>query len=208
MITIFTPFADRLNLNGDQGNVLVLLEYLKACGVEVRQVQNPEQLGANPPHFVLLGHGSKASMASIKQRLEQLKPQLQQWQRTVLGLAVGSSVLWLVENGLSPQRVNPGPQESEFVTTNFEGSAVLGYRNTDSGLANLSKSGEWIETMLHGPVLAKNPVLLRSFASNVLKAANLDVESCLAAGADWLAEVARINAQIWKLESQEEMPAL
>ena len=208
MITIFTPFADRLNLNGDQGNALVLMEYLKACGVETQQVQDPEQLGANTPNFVLLGHGSKASMASIWQQLEQLKPQLQHWQQTVPGLAVGSSVLWLVENGLSPQRVNAGPQQSEFVTTNFDGSAVLGYRNTDSGLANLSKNGEWVESMLHGPVLAKNPVLLRSVASNVLKAANLDVGSCLAAGADWLAEVARINAQIWKLESQEEMPAL
>lgn len=208
MITIFTPFADRLNLNGDQGNVLVLLEYLKACGVEAQQVQNPEQLGANPPHFVLLGHGSKASMASIKQQLAQLKPQLQQWQQTVPGLAVGSSVLWLVENGLSAQRLNVGPQESEFVTTSFEGSAVLGYRNTDSGLANLSQNGLWLESMLHGPILAKNPVLLRAIAATILKAANLDASGFQETGASWLADIAKIGEQIWKVESQEEMPAI
>ena len=45
MIVLFAPFADRLNLNGDQGNLLVLQKYFEALRVDFRIVPAPFRAG-------------------------------------------------------------------------------------------------------------------------------------------------------------------
>lgn len=202
MITIFAPFADRLNLNGDQGNVLVLTKFFEAAKVDCQVVSNFQQLNGKRPDFVFLGHGSDAAMRSIDAELVAQRHALVDFQSTVPGLVVGSSVVWLVEQGLSAQVKKPGAQESRFEVAKIENLRVLGYRNTDSGLDSLAQTGKWIESMLHGPVLAKNPALLSMVAARILEVANLAMP--VAETAEWMSQLNRISAEIWSVETDEE----
>jgi len=77
------------------------------------------------------------------------------------GLVVGSSYEWLVPH-------QDTARTSEFVNTSLalpDGTTVdvSGYVNSDSNLADVLWSETVLYTRLHGPVLAKSPVLADYF---------------------------------------------
>jgi CobQ-like glutamine amidotransferase family enzyme len=201
LIKLGTVFPNQLNLDGDQGNLLALKRYLTAAGFEVDiQVLSP---GVSIPDldFVLFGHGSLAACESIEAGLAELD----WWELLkVPGLAVGSGFEYLSRNLIVQQNIRLGDRESAFQVANLGNLQVLGYRNTDSGLANLVMNGQWICTMLHGPVLAKNPKLLDRAARAAVAAAGLDwPQEQPESLKNWVANLNRICEQLWLIETDK-----
>jgi len=185
----------------------VLKRYLQEAGfpVEIVSVASTEEM--LNCHFVLLGHGSQAAMASLEPHLTAIDWKL--IMAKVPGMSVGSTVEWLATRGVVPFNVVKGPRVSEFQVGKFGGISVLGYRNTDTNLANLELSGQFITTMLHGPVLAKNPKLLHRAAVAAIKCAGLEFPKEPNPGLrDWVSHLNRISAQIWEIETDEKFEAL
>jgi CobQ-like glutamine amidotransferase family enzyme len=201
LIKLGTIFPNQLNLDGDQGNLLALKRYLTAAGFQVGvQVVSPD-VSSSDLNFVLFGHGSLAACESIAAKLDELD-----WLALlkVPGLAVGSGFEYLSRNSIVPQMIQPGERESAFQVANLGNLEVLGYRNTDSGLPNLAMNEQWICTMLHGPVLAKNPKLLDRAAKAAVAAAGLEwPQEQSDQFKDWVENLNRISAQVWKIETEK-----
>lgn len=191
------------NLNGDQGNLLALRNYLVAAGFKV-QLEAVE-LGAPIPqgHFSLLGHASDAGMALLGPWLDEAL----QEPTGGLRLAVGSGALYTFAR--SETAINRVERVSQFEVTEFEGIDVLGYRNSDTNAPALLRVQSTLLTMLHGPVLAKNPALLDRIAR----------QTVVFAGLDWpreepdklkslRADLLRICSAIWLLEADRELPVI
>lgn len=199
MIRLGTIYPERLNLNGDQGNILALSKFLRAAGfaVEVLPVAKTEQ--ALDCHFLLLGHGSMAAMQSVEGVLSGLDwPTLT---GTVPGIAVGSGFEWLSSHGFTSQVIVRGERVSEFQVGTLGAVSALGYRNTDSGLPNLAFTGQWLCTMLHGPVLAKNPVLLGRIAKAVVVASGQTwPENPTDELRAWVSVLNDVAGRVWELE--------
>lgn len=161
MITLYTVAPARLNLNGDQANLLVIKRRLEWMGYDCKlvAVDSLEQLQGIQPSagdFLLVGHGSRAAMKSLepwatwRQAIEKLIS------KGIVGLAVGTGY-----EALSPdfKRVD---RVSEYADIDAEAGLprINGYVNTDTDLPRVQRVGEnFIFTMVHGPVLAKNPEL-------------------------------------------------
>jgi len=206
-IVLGTLFGSRLNLDGDQGNLLALRKYLNAAGfeTEVKAVTNTEAALAS--HFLLLGHGSAAAMASLEVSLSALD-----WESilaSVPGLAVGSGYEWMSSKSLVNEDLKPVNRVSEFQVATMGKLSALGYRNSESDLPGLALNGNFICSMLHGPILAKNPQLLdRAARATVTKAGGVWPATRSTELSDWIAHLNRISAQIWKLETEEEFQPL
>lgn len=203
MIRLATVFPDALNLNGDQANVLVLKDFLQRCGqtVEVITVESQRELEKARPDFVFFGHGSKAAHQAIDVELLAIAKVA-----TTLScqlMFVGSSVEFAIERlGLGSQSINRAERESLFAVGAVADFKVLGYRNTDSGLPNIWSENNLIFSMLHGPVLAKNPKLQQLLASK-LGGYTLAEDQM-----EWLDSLNSLCRKIWELETDEVFPAL
>ena len=201
MIKLGTIFPNQLNLDGDQGNLLALKRFLTAAGFQVGvQVVIPG-VASSDLNFVLFGHGSLAACESIDAKLDELD-----WLAllNVPGLAVGSGFEYLSRNSIVPQIIQPGERESAFQVANLGNLEVLGYRNSDSGLPNLVMNMRWICTMLHGPVLAKNPTLLDWAAKAAVAAAGLEWPQEIPDQLkNWIETLNRISEQVWKIETDK-----
>lgn len=200
MIRIFSLMPDRLNLNGDQANVLILQKRLAWQGVQsdITSIYTPEEMQAaivlaaeNPKRaFVLIGHGSNAAMKT----LEPLKFEVRAWIEQLCdlgcsGLAVGSGFEFLVDDVARKDRV------SEFATASLrDGVQGLGYVNSDADLPVIEvvRSG-FVRTLLHGPVLAKNPHLADWF----IKRMGVSVKQN-----DRTKEIDAIVSKVWELEAK------
>jgi CobQ-like glutamine amidotransferase family enzyme len=207
MIRLGTIAPERLNLNGDQGNLLALTRFLRLAGFEVAVVPvlNTEQ--ALACNFVVLGHGSQAAMKSLEPVFNSID--FTTALQSVPGLAIGSGFEYLSELQAVPQTINRSERESEFSIGEMGPLKVLGYRNTDSGLPNLALNERWICSMLHGPLLAKNPQLLARAAKAAVAAAGLEwPQQPAQALNNWVAELNAICERIWSLECDEAYPQL
>ena len=207
VIRLGTFFGTRLNLDGDQGNLLALKRYLEAAGfaVEVQPVASTDQ--ALLSHFLLMGHGSQAAMNSLADRLPGFD-----WNRIIQevpGLAVGSGAEWLTQHLGGLGTFSRLERVSEFRVAELGDLKVLGYRNSDTDLPDLRLEQQFILSMLHGPVLAKNPRLLHKSALAAVRCAGGVWPSVLPAEAiDWISQLNRINSQIWLLETAAEFQPL
>ena len=152
MITYFTFEPEYFNNNGDQGNIEVLLHFLKRSGQKVKRVDSPKDAD-----FVLIGDGSLAVVEHFAKKLGALRNEIKK--RFDAGkptLVVGSSFEFFAEQlGLSKEKTS---RKSGFVRT---AEGYFGYRNSDSNLPEVVVKGSFIATKLFGPVLAKNPQLLK-----------------------------------------------
>ena len=155
-IRIGTLFPKHLNLNGDQANLLALVvraeAYAGNCRVE--SITNKESLDFD---LIFVGHGSKAAWSDIETKQPELiaavANEIKNGRRV---MAVGSGYLKLAtELGLE---MNSGEHRSEFL--NVDG--IVGYVNSDSQLEPIQRINNAFLTLLHGPLLVKNPELADS----------------------------------------------
>lgn len=172
MIRLLELYPDHLNLNGDRGNLLVLQRRLEWAEIEVTvsSYQAGGSLGGQAPDFVLLGHGSPAAWRQIYADLARIAPTLQTWiDGSTQMLAVSSGFAAL--HGLLlelPSEVNKVPRISKFEVAEFADEQIVGYKNTDLDLPTIERFGNLIGTVLHGPLLAKNPKLSEEILSGIL----------------------------------------
>jgi CobQ-like glutamine amidotransferase family enzyme len=206
-IVLGTVAANKLNLNGDQGNLLALKRFLEAAGKSVRVVSISNTDEALACHFLLLGHGSIAAMESLAAPLAAIN-----WGSVLEatpGLAVGSGTEWLAQNAPGALGIERVDRVSEFRVADLGPIPVLGYRNSDTTLPDLAMNGSFITAMLHGPVLAKNPSLVARAARATAAKAGVQLDLTSPALRVWVETLNRISSQIWALEAPDQTyPAL
>ncbi|MBP6043205.1 MAG: hypothetical protein KA500_01630 [Rhodoluna sp.] len=174
MIRLLELYPEHLNLNGDRGNLLVLQRRLEWAQVAVQTFAHRagQPLPATRPDFVLLGHGSTAAWRQIYSDLARVVPQLEDWmQQGTQLMAVSSGFAAL--HGLSkdlPASIERRERVSKFVSVATENSTVVGYLNSDLELEPFMQSGNFMATLLHGPLLAKNVDLADEIIERMLQA--------------------------------------
>ena len=146
-----TIFPDELNLNGDQANLLVLAKRLSWQGVSV-SIQSTTHGNISDADLVFVGHGSVAAWNAIDSKEPELFEALAQ-------LVHGGAYVFAVASGAIRlaqalgMEVSEVEHRSEFVA--FD--QVVGYLNSSSSLEPVVRFKNATLTLLHGPVLAKNP---------------------------------------------------
>lgn len=159
MIHLVELFPDHLNLNGDSGNLLVLEQRIAWSGLTSRRTHlQPGQQPEARPDFLLIGHGSTAAWKQVYGPLVQLAPTIESWLLAgtkVLAISSGFAALHGLVSSL-PTSINRGERRSKFVVESFEGHEVFGYINSDLQLPEISRQGNLIGSLIHGPLLAKN----------------------------------------------------
>jgi len=148
-------YPQHLDLNGDHGNLLVLQKRLKWRGVEAQIIPITKPTELESFDFVMLGHGTKDAWAEVlrlEPELIQRVAAFSEAGNTVL--AVSSGYKYLIEE-LDQTRIKHGEHVSEF--KNF--GETVGYVNSDLVLPLVQTVGQTVMTLMHGPVLAKNPEL-------------------------------------------------
>lgn len=179
MIRLLELYPEHLNLNGDRGNLQVLEKRLGWASVEVQSfTHRPGQpLPSTAPDFVLLGHGSPAAWRQIYSDLSRIAPIFQEW------LDVGTQIL-AVSSGFAalhglmaelPDSVQRVARISKFEEAENSGFVAVGYKNSDLDLPALLVSGNFVGTLLHGPLLAKNESLADAIVEKLLARAGVAV---------------------------------
>ncbi|MBP6186210.1 MAG: hypothetical protein KA421_00430 [Rhodoluna sp.] len=174
MIRLLELYPEHLNLNGDRGNLLVLQRRLEWAQVAVQTFAHRagQPLPATRPDFVLLGHGSTAAWRQIYSDLARVVPQLEDWMKQGTQLMAVSSGFAAL-HGLSkdlPASIERRERVSKFVSVATENSTVVGYLNSDLELEPFMQSGNFMATLLHGPLLAKNVDLADEIIERMLQA--------------------------------------
>jgi CobQ-like glutamine amidotransferase family enzyme len=199
MIRFLELYPEHLNLNGDLANVLVLRRQFEMRGyeVEVQTIRKGDPLPESFDFF-LLGHGSAAAWQDIRDDLTRVLPILKNaTDRLVSGMVVASgfensaNILFGLESATRSRR-------SEFAIVEVGGHELLGYVNSESDLPTAIWSKNVLGTLLHGPVLAKNPQLISDFIENICSRRGEQVRPLeMQNEADQLASLVQ---QVWLLE--------
>lgn len=155
MITLASFRPEFFDNNGDQSNLSVLTAHLEALGAEVEIA--PEIPGAD---FVLIGDSSIAAHAHFESELLALLPELK------LRLSTGRPTLlvgrsWEFFAPLLGFSMIHGERSSKFVKLIVSSQEVIGYHNSTVLEPRFSATGAFIGTTLFGPLLAKNPGVLK-----------------------------------------------
>ncbi len=159
MTSVFSFEPKYFNQNGDQGN-LEVLEFV--TGQKLIQTSDPAA------DLVLFGDASRAAMRRFAPELLRLMPAIEA--RLAAGLPtllIGSSYEFFAEHSDLLPKLAKGQRVSKFVRVNHAGSEVVGYRNSEVLDSELFIRAGFVGTLLFGPLLAKNPELLRLFAQNL-----------------------------------------
>jgi CobQ-like glutamine amidotransferase family enzyme len=147
--------------NGDQGNIAVLATHLSAIG------QAFELSGdCNESDFLMIGDSSIAVHEHYQRELSELLPELKL--RLLAGkptLLVGRS--WEYFAPLLGVELSQGSRESKFVQLKVANHEVIGYHNSTVVEPRFFISGAFIGTTLFGPLLAKNPSVLKLLGSSL-----------------------------------------
>ena len=187
-IKLGTLYPSALNLNGDQGNLLVLRKQLEWAGlrVEVLNLDESSTSWSQDLDFLLIGHGSRAAWKYISADLESRQDWLEaNIGRGLVGLAVGSGQeIFYARNsvnefglGLIQRDLASSERVSRFCLGLFDGIEVLGYLNRNNDSPIIERLGSFILTGLHGPVLAKNETLLQSLLKEVTEKAEVALDA-------------------------------
>ena len=155
MITLASYRPEFFNNNGDQGNLEVLAAHLKAVGVPF--VVSDELVGSD---FLLIGDSSIAAHDHFETELNALLPELKL--RLLAGrptLLVGRS--WEYFAPLLGVELSHGERASKFFEVKVSEHEVLGYHNSTVIEPKFFVTGSFMGTTLFGPLLAKNPSVLK-----------------------------------------------
>ena len=168
-LSVASFFAERFNLNGDQANLEVLQRRASAYGHELAVVSSGQGDAIETADLVFIGHGSIAAWRSVEPEFEAYVRELGS---NNLVLAIGSGAERVAaEQGTVIKR---GSRESVFARHSIETPSgtleVVGYLNSDTKSITTQWAGRTILSMLHGPVLAKNPEFADAILSEMLAA--------------------------------------
>lgn len=160
MIKISSFRPEYFNNNGDQGNIEVLSYCLSAQHIEHLVVDQIKQ----EDDFVLVGDASIAAINHYEKELLDLVPLLtSRLADDRATLLIGRSYELLAPHlGVQLQF---GARRSEFMKVPTDFGNVMGYHNSELVEPRFFSSGNFFGTTLFGPVLAKNPQLLKRIAS-------------------------------------------
>lgn len=171
-------FPNDLNLNGDQANLLVLQKRLELRGVPCK-ITDVTLAKITDVDLVFLGHGSVAAWEYISKTEPNLFAELSSFVSSGKTLFAVSSGAIRVLNELG-EKFDEGDHVSEFVTAQ---DGIVGYLNSPSKAPLLQKVHSSWFTLLHGPILAKNPFLADQICTEL----------------GWLEEVSK-NEELAKLD--------
>lgn len=179
MIRLGVLFPEHLNLNGDYGNLEVISRQLEWRGMasEIVKVGTHDELNSDLD-FLLIGHGSSAAWASIDEEFRGLLAPIKALLAAGMpGLSVSTGFEQMVRGsvfeGLTVNNLTS--RISKFVVKQDVEGEVLGYLNADVDLPIIHRESNFIGTMLHGPILAKNPILLEEVLLKISSSAGLEV---------------------------------
>lgn len=201
MIKLLELYPEHLNLNGDLANLRVLQKQFGMRGLDasIIQYRKGDPLPARPDFFVI-GHGSVAAWADIQGDFETVLEHLAALSSEgVPGLFVASGF------ERSAQRVfdvAPGLTEyrSKFVVVDNELGKTLGYLNSASNLPLVHLTNNSIGTLLHGPILAKNPQLVERLVASICDRKGISAGDLVQS--EEVDQMADLVKEIWKLEEQ------
>lgn len=211
---IATFFPQHLDLNGDQGNLLVASKRLEWLGyeVEISAIEKATELPSETD-LIFVGHGSLAAWADINESMTNAITWISNSVQKNCGfMAVASGQEWAIRSGLLAGDANPTERISKFEIAEIEGREILGYLNSSTSAPVIQKDGLALGTQLHGPVLAKNPEFADSYlleiaaARGILKNNGINnndlnnnalSNSALKNNADLVASIVK---QVWELE--------
>ncbi len=168
MIRLLEMYPDHLNLNGDLANSIVLRKQFEMRGfqVEILKYRPGDELPGEFDFFVI-GHGSAAAWSSIESDFKnQIAKLTESLLRSVSGIVIGNG-FEATAKALFGIDFQPKPRRSEFAIANVEGQEILGYVNSATDLPLALWHRNVLGTLLHGPVLAKNPVLVDRFIADI-----------------------------------------
>ena len=204
MIRLGGLFPEHLNLNGDFGNLDVLKAQLEWRGLscETVQIERASDL-TQDIDFVFVGHGSAAAWLAIHSEFDDLAPTL----RSLLvdgtpGLAISTGFEELVRTNVFTGLVATTmvTRTSKFEVYKDGENEVLGYLNTDANLPILHREKNWVASMLHGPILAKNPFLLEEVLGRITKHAGVQLP--VIQESEKASQLADLIDEVWKLETE------
>lgn len=147
--------------NGDQGNLAVILAQLSALNVEFAVTSDYQD-----SDFLLVGDCSIAVLNHFESELRDLLPELKN--RYLAGkptLLVGRSYEYFAP--LLGIELKTGERESKFVTLRSLDQEVFGYHNSTVIEPRIKIAGSFIGTTLFGPLLAKNPMILKMLVGSL-----------------------------------------
>jgi CobQ-like glutamine amidotransferase family enzyme len=144
------------NNNGDQGNLEVITSAIRASGSSFSVVNEPSNAD-----FVLIGDCSIAVAAKYESELRELVPTLSvRLESGLPTLLVGRSYELLASDlGIELDFTD---RVSAFVSEQDGDSEIWGYHNSLVSSPKVFRKGNFIATTLFGPLLAKNPHVLKS----------------------------------------------
>ena len=178
MIKLFTFAPGHLDLNGDQGNLLILSKRLEWAGVShavvelntIADLRDAQQFISSSGNlgFLLIGHGSMAAMKELEPSLPGLAESLKVFEQSGAPALVLGSFYEALRATSSRQS-----RRSEFVEITIPAPTfgpakhpggfeveLFGYLNSKADLEVAKAEGAVVFTLLHGPVLLKSPQLL------------------------------------------------
>jgi hypothetical protein len=153
-------YPKHLNLNGDHGNLLVLKKRLEGSGIDVETVAVDDTSSLSSYDFILVGHGSQAAWLDIQARETRFVENVANYISSGGAALVISSAFDLLAMKVFGKSEGVGNHRSEFAETK---DGIVGYLNTGSQEKQLIWQNNALFTLLHGPVLAKNPDLADQF---------------------------------------------
>ena len=172
MIRLLELYPEHLNLNGDRANLLVLQRRLEWASITVDRFTHRagQPLPATRPDVVLLGHGSAAAWRQVYSDLARIVPELESWMAAgtqLLAVSSGFAALHGLMKSL-PTSIERRERISKFEVVETERGDVIGYLNSDLVLDPFMHEGNFIGTLLHGPVLAKTTWLADEMIEKIL----------------------------------------
>ena len=156
VIKLAALFPNHLNLNGDLGNLLVIQKRLQWSGVAAEIVPVTSKASLSEFDFVIAGHGSKAAWADVIRLDPFFVKNLVSFIESGNTALLVASAYDLMSEALTGLQSELKEHRSEFVKTE---DGIVGYLNSDSSNKELQWHKNALLTLLHGPVLAKNPAL-------------------------------------------------
>lgn len=159
MTSVFSFRPEHFNQNGDQEN-LAVLEY--ATGTKFEHV---DDLAAD---LLLFGDAPRAAMREFEGELAGLVPSIEA--RLDAGLAtllIGSCYEFFAAHSPLLPDLARGARVSAFVSVKHEGFEAVGYRNSEVLGSELFLKEGFIGTLFFGPLLAKNPELLKLVSASL-----------------------------------------